>query len=406
MRRGLRRLSVGAAIVLAATGCGSKGSSGGSSGDALRLGAPYSNTGALAREGALTREGYELCREIVNAKGGVQVGDKKLKIEISYSDDTSKPDVAARIVDQLNDKGVKLVLGPYGSPNTAAAAPVVERNGQVMADSSGADNTIFGQGYKRTFAVLSPATEYAASMVKAIDELAKPKPKTMAFLSADDGFSKTVTQGGVAEAKKRGYTVIAPEYFPQQATDVSAALTRIKAKKPDVIIGSVHLVEGIAIIKQANELGVRPRLFGETVAPPTPDFRNTLHNLADGVIGSSQWTPEVKGSDPYFGTAQNYLAAIQAKFGHAAEYHNAEATGACLALVLAAQKAGSTDPDKVRDAMAALDTQSFFGRIHFDQTGQNTFKPMSVIQIQQGKLVTVWPAEAAAAKLTWPGAAT
>jgi len=401
MRRGLY---LATALVLTATGCGSKGSSGGSSGDTLKLGAPYSNTGALAREGTLTKEGYELCRETINAKGGVQVGDKKLKIEISYSDDTSKPDVAARIVDQLNDKGIKLVLGPYGSPNTAAAAPVVERNGQVMADSSGADNTIFSQGYKRTFAVLSPATEYAASMVKAIDELADPKPKTIAFLSADDGFSKTVTQGGVAEANKRGFTVIAPEYFTAQATDVSASLTKIKAKKPDVIIGSVHLVEGIAIIKQANELGVRPKLFGETVAPPTPDFANTLHNLADGVIGSSQWTPEVKGSDPFFGTAENYLAAIQAKYGHAAEYHNAEATGACLALVLAAQKAGSTDPNKVRDAMAALDTQSFFGRIHFDQTGQNTFKPMSVIQIRQGKLVTVWPTEAAAAKLTWPGA--
>jgi branched-chain amino acid transport system substrate-binding protein len=270
MRRGL---SIAAAITLAATGCGSKGSSGGGSGDTLRLGAPYSNTGALAREGALTKEGYELCRETVNAKGGVPVGGKKLKIEISYSDDTSKPDVAARIVDQLNDKGIKLVLGPYGSPNTAAAAPVVERNGQVMADSSGADNTIFSQGYKRTFAVLSPATEYAASMVKAIDELARPKPKTIAFLSADDGFSKTVTKGGVAEATRRGYTVIPPEYFPQQTTDVSAALTKIKSKHPDVIIGSVHLVEGIAIIKQANELGVRPKLFGETVAPPTPDFR-------------------------------------------------------------------------------------------------------------------------------------
>jgi branched-chain amino acid transport system substrate-binding protein len=402
MRKALSMGAAGAAVVLAAAGCGSKGSSGGGTSDTLQLGAPYSNTGALAREGALTREGYELCRETINAKGGVQVGDKKLKIDISYSDDTSKPDVAAQIVDQLNDKGIKLILGPYGSPNTGAAAPVVERNGQVMADSSGADNTIFSQGYKRTFAVLSPATEYAASMVKAIDELADPKPKTIAFLSADDGFSKTVTQGGVAEAKKRGYTVIKPEYFPQQTTEVSAALTKIKAKKPDVIIGSVHLVEGIAIIKQANELGVRPKLFGETVAPPTPDFANTLHTLADGVIGSSQWTPEVKGSDPYFGTAQNYLAAIQAKYGHPAEYHNAEATGACLALVLAAQKAGSTDPNKVRDAMAALDTQSFFGRIHFDQTGQNTFKPMSVIQIRQGKLVTVWPAESAAAKLAWP----
>jgi branched-chain amino acid transport system substrate-binding protein len=68
---------------------------------------------------------------------------------------------------------------------------VVERNGQVMVDSSGADNAIFSKGYKNTFAVLSPATSYLAVIVKAIAENAKPKPKTVAIISADDGFSKT-----------------------------------------------------------------------------------------------------------------------------------------------------------------------------------------------------------------------
>ena len=89
---------------------------------------------------------------------------------------------------------------------------------------------------------------------------------------------------------------------------------------------------------------------------------------------------------------------IQAKYGHRTDYHNAEATAACLALVLAVEKAGSTEPNKVRDALAGLDTDSFFGRIKFDQSGKNIYKPMSVIQIQDGKAVTVWPTEAAEAK--------
>jgi len=59
--------------------------------------------------------------------------------------------------------------------------------------------------------------------------------------------------------------------------------------------------------------------------------------------------------------------------------------------------------NKVRDTLAALDTASFFGRIKFDATGQNTFKPMSVIQIQKGNAVTVWPKEAAEAEMIWPG---
>jgi branched-chain amino acid transport system substrate-binding protein len=394
------------ACSLALAACGSKGEapSGGSAGsDTLTIGASLSLTGQLAREGKLTQEGYQLCQDKVNAQGGVPVGGRKLKLDIQFQDDTSKPDTAAQLVDQFNDKGVKLILASYGSANTEAQAAVIERNGQVMADSAGADNKIFSKGYQRTFAVLSPATEYAASIVKAITELARPKPKTIAFLSADDGFSKTVTEGGMKTAQEQGFTVLSPQYFPNGTSDVSSSLIKVKGQKPDVIIGSVHLVEGIAIVKQAKELGVVPVGFGETVAPPTPDFAKTLGAQAENVLGSSQWTPSTKGQDKYFGTAQQYTADIKAKYGHDAEYHNAEASGACLALVLAAEKAGDTNPDKVRDALAGLDTTSFFGQIKFDSTGQNIYKPMSVIQVQNGKAVTVWPTDAAEAKFIWPG---
>ena len=404
-----------AALTLLAAGCGSKGDAGATAANTgaqasapsqITIGASLSLTGKLAREGQLTKEGYELCEQKVNAKGGVTIGGSQAKLHIEYQDDTSKPDTAAQLVDQFNDKGIKLILSSYGSANTEAQAAVIERNGQVMVDSAGADNKIFEKGYKRTFAVLSPATEYAASIVKAIGELASPKPATMAFLSADDGFSKTVTEGGIAEAKKEGFTVVGPEFFPNGASDVSSSLTKVKGEKPDVIIGSVHLVEGVAIVKQAHELGVTPAGFGESVAPPTPDFAKTLGAQAEGVLGSSQWTDATAGQDDYFGTAKDYAKDIQAAYGHAPDYHDAEASAACLALVLATQEAGSTDPDKVRDALAALDTESFFGKIKFNETGQNTFKPMSVIQIQNGKVVTVWPTESAEAKMIWPGNAS
>ena len=391
---------------LVVAGCGSKGeakSTGAAGSKTLAIGASLSLTGKLAREGVLTKEGYQLCQEKVNAKGGVDISGTKVKLDIQYQDDTSKPDVAAQLVDQFNDKGIKLILSSYGSANTEAQAAVIERNGQLMVDSAGADNKIFSKGYKRTFAVLSPATEYASSIVKAIAELATPKPKSVVFLSADDGFSKTVTEGGMKTAKDQGFTVLDPQYFPNGSSDVSSALTKVKGQHPDVIIGSVHLVEGVAIIKQAKELGVTPTGFGESVAPPTPDFAKTLGAQAENVLGSSQWTDATKGTDTYFGTAKDYAKDIQAKFSHAPDYHNAEATAACLALVLAAEKAGSAKPDAVRAALSGLDTESFFGKIKFDATGQNIYKPMSVIQIQNGKAVTVWPTDSAEAKMIWPG---
>src|SRR2546425_268364 len=105
-----------------------------------------------------------------------------------------------RILVGITAATMAMAVGGCGSKGeaTSAAAAVIERNKQVMADSSGADDAIFSKGYRRTFAVLSPATSYAASMVQALYDLADPKPKTVAFISADDGFSKTVTKGGAA----------------------------------------------------------------------------------------------------------------------------------------------------------------------------------------------------------------
>jgi branched-chain amino acid transport system substrate-binding protein len=241
-----------------------------------------------------------------------------------------------------------------------------------------------------------------AIIIKAIMNGANPKPKTVAMLSADDGFSTTAAKGGVAEAKRQGLKVVAQESFPEHTTDVSSALTKVKGKNPDLILGSVHIEEGIAIVKQSGELGVKPKGFGETVAPPTPDFRKTLGDAANGVVGSTQWVAKVKGSDKIFGTAQDYAADFKKRFGADAEYHSAEGAAACLALVLAVEKAGSADPKKVRDALASLDTPSFFGPIKFNSRGQNVTKPMSAIQIQNGAVKTVFPKEQAEAKLQWP----
>jgi branched-chain amino acid transport system substrate-binding protein len=395
------------AAALTAVGCGKgakeKEGSGGVSGNKLHIGAALSQTGSLAKEGLLTKQGYQLCQEKVNKAGGVDVGGKKLKLAISYSDDKSEPDTAAQLVDKFNDSGVKLILGPYGSPSTEAAAAAVERNKQVMADSSGADDNIFTKGYKNTFAVLSPASDYVATMLKAVGEGAKPKPKTVAILSADDGFSKTGAEGGVEEAKKQGMKVVAQESFPEHTTDVSSALTKIKGKNPELIVGSVHVEEGIAIVKQSKELGVKPAGgFAETVAPPTPDFEKALKDSANGVVGSTQWTSSVKGDGPVFGSAKQYAKDFEARFGATAEYHSAEAAAACMALTEAVQKAKSTDATKVRDAMASLDFDSFFGPIKFNSKGQNVTKPMSAIQIQNGKVVTIYPKDQAEAPLQWP----
>jgi branched-chain amino acid transport system substrate-binding protein len=360
--------------------------------DTVTIGAALSLTGSLAREGGLTKEGYDHCVAVVNKKGGVHVGDRTYKLALRYQDDQSTPDVASRLVEQMNSSGTKLLLGPYGSASTEAAAAVVERNGQVMVEGAGADDKIFAKGYHRIFAVLSPASRYLGAIVQATLELNQQKPKRVAIVSADDGFSKTAAKAGEAEARRQGLEVVGVEYVPNGTTDVSSALTKLRPLRPDLVLGSVHLQEGIAIVRQSKELGLSPPGgFGETVAPATPDFVRTLGKSAEGVMGSAQWTPDVPGRDDWFGSAADYTAGFRAKFNREPVYLNAEATAACLAMVMAMERADSLEPDKVRDALDDLDVDTFFGPIRFDPTGKNTAKPMYVIQIQDGKVVTVWP---------------
>jgi branched-chain amino acid transport system substrate-binding protein len=108
-------------------------------------------------------------------------------------------------------------------------------------------------------------------------------------------------------------------------------------------------------------------------------------------------------ADPgFYRSAKDYAKAFAAVYHHQADYHNAESTAACLAFQYALEKAGTLDPAKVRDALSKLDVVTFYGILKFDSRGLNVYKPMVVNQIQNGKLVTVWPAGLAEAKAIWP----
>ena len=404
-------LWIASVLVLAAAGCG--GGSTSSGGSTVTFAAPVSQTGAFGQaEGLYTLQGYKFCVQTYNSAGGITFGGKTHQLALVTQDDQSVAATSAQIVDQFNDQGDKLILSPYGSGATTAVAPVVERNGQVMVDSNGADTAIFTHGYKNTFAVLSPSSAYVTAIVDALAVL-NPAPKTIAVIAANDGFSQHAAEAGVSEAQAKGMTVVpsASAYTSStkvaaNATDVSSALIAIKGTNPDVIIISAHLNEAVAAVKQSTELGVTPKYgFAATVAPPTPAFITALGKSAEGVLGSTQWVPEISGTDNVFGGAKQFLTNFTNTYGWAPSqypYQAADAAAACEALALAIEKAGSTDPAAVRSALAGLSVDTFYGHIQFDSTGQNTTKPMAVIQIQNAAFITIYPSNLASKPAVWP----
>jgi branched-chain amino acid transport system substrate-binding protein len=394
-----------AAFVSLLAACGGTTSSGSSTkGDPIIFGSAVSLTGQQAKEGSLTKQGYDLWLDWINQRGGIEVKGVKHPVQILYQDDQSKADQSAILVQKLiTEQKAQYILGPYGSAATATDAVVAEKNGIPMVEANGAAQSIFSKGYKLTFAVLSPANKYLTGVIDMAATL-NPKPTTLAMLSADDNFSLEVAKSVAEYAPTKGISVVFNQKYPNGSTDVSGLLSQAKAQNPDILMNSGHLAEAIAINKSAKDLKLNAKIAAYSVGPSTPDFVQALGKDANYVYDGSQWTAQVKYSPTFYLSVKEYVAAYQKKFGTTEEpdYHVAESTAACLAFEKALENAGSLDPSKVRDALAALNVTTFFGVIKFDSRGVNTYKPMVVEQIQNGKHFTVFPPDVANGKASYP----
>jgi branched-chain amino acid transport system substrate-binding protein len=206
--------------------------------------------------------------------------------------------------------------------------------------------------------------------------------------------------GGAAEyAKEKGLSVVYDELYPTNAQDVSSLLTAIKGKNVDIILGSGHLQDSLLIVKQSKDLGVSPKAMGFSVGPSSPEFRANLGKSADYIFGATQWTEALKynGDDPWK-TPKAFGDAFRAKHPKykSIPYQVAESAVAVIAYQKAIEKAASLDPTKVRDALAAIDVMTYYGKVKFDSRGVNIYKPMAAEQYQpDGNKYTVWPADVA-----------
>jgi branched-chain amino acid transport system substrate-binding protein len=374
-------------------------------GETIVLGAPLGQTGSLAKESELTKQGYDLWVDWINKQGGINVGGVKHPVTIKYYDDSSKADQSAVLAQKLitQDKA-QFLLGPYGSAATNTVAAVAELNTIPMVEANGAAQAIFNQGYKYTFGVLSPANKYLQGVIDMAATLT-PKPTTIAMLSADDAFSVEVADAIKDYAPTKGMTLAVYKKYKNGNTSLTAEVQAAKAANPDIVLNSGHLQEAIAINKAAKEQKLNAKIFAYSVGPSTPDFITSLGKDADWVFGGSQWTPQVKYTPAFYLTVPQYVDAYKLKYPDMKsdpDYHVAMSTMACLALQKAIENSKSLDPKKVRDALAALDVMTFGGQIKFDSRGINTYKPMVVEQIQGGAHHTVFPPEVADVKPKYP----
>lgn len=374
--------------------------------DTIVFGAAISLTGKTAKEGEYTRDGYQFYVDTMNQAGGIKVGGKTYKVALKYYDDESKSERTAQLVEKLiNEDKVNFLLGPYASAPTATAAPIAEKYKIPMVEANGSAESIFNKGYKYSFMVLSPAKLYLRGVLDLV-HTKDPTAKTVAILGENEPFSKEVAGGAAEYAKQIGLDIVYHELYPSNTQDVSSLLTNIKAKNPHIVLGAGHLQDSLLIVKQSKDLGVSPRAMGFSVGPSSPEFRANLKSDADYLFGATQWTSALRYTgDDVWKTPQAYTQAFKAKYPHytVIPYQTAESSAALIVYQRALEKAGTLQPAKVRDALAALDIMTFYGRIKFDSRGVNIYKPMAAEQLQpDGKKYTVFPLDVAEKEALYP----
>ncbi len=367
----------------------------------IRIGAAVSETGKYAREGEDTRQGYILWMEWVNNEyGGIKVGDERYQVELILYDDESNPDTVTRLTEKLiTEDKVQFLLGPYSSGLTKAASAISEKYKIIMVEGNGASDSLFERGFQYLFAVLTPASRYTQSGLKA---LADAGAKSAVIAYKDSPFPKSVAQGAEQWAQEYGMEVLAVESYPADINDATALMTKFKELDPDVFVGAGHFVDGVLLARNAEEVDFTPKAFMLTVGPSNPEFVEELGKTSEQIIGPTQWERNMAWEGPYLGTAEEYAQRYEERWGEPPTYQAAESTATALALQIAIEMAGTLETDAVRQALLDMDVVTFYGPINFDETGKNLAKPMGAIQIQNGEILVIAPEEAAVAELVYP----
>src|SRR5438876_133382 len=357
----------------------------------IKIGASLSLTGTYAQPGTFQKEGYELCADHLNAKGGL-LGRK---VEFVFYDDQSNPATGVKLYEKLiTEDKVDAIMGPYSSPVTEAAVNVTEKYKKVMVAPLAATTSIFKKGRKYIFMVISPAEVYLEGLV---DMAAKRGLKTVAVVNEDTLFSKAAASGAVELAKKKGMQVVFTEAYPKGNTDFSALLTKIKAANPDVIAAATYFDDAVALTRQMKELNVNPKMYGVTVGGDLPEFYDTLKQNAEYIYGATQWEHTL----PYAGN-QEWFESYKKEFAHDPSYHSAAGYAGCLVYAEAAKRANSLDADKVREQLLKLEMRTIFGDYKVDADGFQVAHKMVTFQWQKEKKVTVWPDDLSKGKPLFP----
>ena len=384
---------------------------------AVKVGVMFPLTGNSAASGAEAKAAVEVAADIINTGHpelkGLTVGTTPglpglggARIDPIYVDHRGDPSMAQSLALKLitGDK-VAALFGSYQSSTAMTATAVAERYGVpfVVADSVAANIT--GRGFKYTFRVTPIAANFADSYMRFLLDQKKAgrRVQDLAIVNENTDYGSSVGDAIAAEAAKVGLPVSIRVPYSANGADVSAQVLQLKAKNPSVALFVSYASDAILFMRTMKTLDyLPPMIIGDSAGFSDPAFLPTVGNLANGLVNRSVWSKGPAGS-----LSARVNAIYQAKTGNEIGDVSGRSLQAFFVLADALNRAGSTDHAKLQAALRATDMPRAamiigYDGVKFDASGQNIKSATYLTQLQGKGYVTIWPADAAVAKVQWP----
>src|SRR5688572_19280675 len=225
----------------------------------VKIGVASPLTGAQAHIGIDIRNGVQLAIEDAN-KAGVEIGGKKVKLEMVCEDDEANPTKATTVAQKLVDSKVVGVVGHFNSGASIPASKIYSDAGIPQISPSSTNPKYTQQGFKTTFRVVAHDDQQGPTLGRfAIDTL---KIKSVAVIDDSTAYGQGLADAFERTVKAGGVKVVTREHTTDKDTDFKAILTKIKGRNPDLIMfGGIDPQAG-PMVKQMAELGIKAKYLG------------------------------------------------------------------------------------------------------------------------------------------------
>ena len=356
----------------------------GQAAEPIRVGAILSVTGPASFLGGPEARTLEMLAEEVNAKGGINGH----KVELIIMDSEGKPEKAVSFAKQLiEEKKVLAIIGPSTSGETMQIKGIAEE-GKTILLSCAAAEVIVNPVAKWVF----KTPQKDSDAIQAIfNQMTKMKIKKIGVLSGNTGFGKA-GKGQIEKlAPENGITIVANEVYDKASTDLTAEVTKVKAAGAEAILNWSIVPAQSIVIKNARQIGFQGPIF-QSHGFGNIKYVEAAGAAAEGVIfpaGRLLVADILPVTNPQRAVLVNYKRNYETRcVGEECSTFGGHAYDAFMILKAAIEKAGSTDKEKVRDAIENL--KGFVGTggiFNFSPTDHNglDINAFELLTVKDGK---------------------